>query len=76
MSGNVYEWVNDWFEAYTASPQTDPQGPDYGSYKVARGGAWYSITLGCRTTYRVFGYPYIIENHLGFRLALSEAPVN
>jgi len=70
MSGNVYEWVNDWFEEYTDSPQTDPQGPYSGTYKVARGGGWFSVTYACRTTFRIYGSFYTTENHLGFRLAL------
>ena len=72
MSGNVYEWVNDWFENYTDSPQIDPQGPDYGSYKVARGGGWFSVDWACRTTFRVSGSVYQTRDYPGFRLALSE----
>ena len=40
MHGNVYEWVQDWFGAYESGPQEDPQGPDAGSYRVIRGGAF------------------------------------
>jgi formylglycine-generating enzyme required for sulfatase activity len=48
MSGNVLEWVNDWYGStyYSVSPLTNPRGPVSGSvsgsYRVLRGGAWSS----------------------------------
>jgi formylglycine-generating enzyme required for sulfatase activity len=40
MSGNVFEWVNDWFDSdyYSYSPYSNPQEPPSGSNKVERGG--------------------------------------
>lgn len=40
MTNNAKEWVNDWYAKnyYKVSPKLDPQGPDSGEYKVARGG--------------------------------------
>ena len=70
MSGNVYEWVNDWYENYTDAPQTNPQGPDYGSEKVARGGGWFSISYACSVFFRVSGSPYKTADYPGFRLVL------
>ena len=72
MSGNVYEWVYDWFNYYLDLPQTDPEGFDISSLKVARGGGWFSAEFACRTTYRVSGSPFKTSDYPGFRLALSE----
>ncbi len=40
MHGNVYEWCQDWSEAYTASNQTNPTGAKSGTNRIIRGGGW------------------------------------
>lgn len=36
MSGNVFEWIQDYYGSYTSDPQVDPQGPTTGEYRVCR----------------------------------------
>lgn len=41
VHGMVWQWCSDWYaDAYPAGTQTDPTGPEQGTYRVLRGGAW------------------------------------
>jgi len=72
LSGNVSEWVNDWYQPY---PDADYKSKDFGKhYKVIRGAAWggeghYALKLFQRGAYRFYLDPEAHLNDLGFRCA-------
>lgn len=72
MSGNVSEWCADWYGNYSSSSQTNPTGPNSGSYRVGRGGSWGRVVLYCRSSGRDYFDPDSRDFILGFRLALSQ----
>jgi formylglycine-generating enzyme required for sulfatase activity len=69
MSGNVWEWVNDWYRStyYSVSPSTNPLGPGSGTFRVFRGGSWYFGTSAVRSSARG-SYDGPLDN-AGFRVA-------
>ncbi len=71
MSGNVWEWVSDWFDPkyYSKSPRKNPKGPKRGKLKVARGGSWYDTPYFSRHAFRNSFPPAIRNDALGFRCA-------
>jgi formylglycine-generating enzyme required for sulfatase activity len=71
MSGNVWEWVNDWFSSnyYASSPSTNPPGPATGSFRVLRGGSWSNVTADLRSSDRYYTTPGVAIGNGGFRVA-------
>jgi sulfatase modifying factor 1 len=71
LSGNVWEWCNDWYGAYSKSLQRNPTGTSSGLHRVIRGGSWLFNPQDCRVSYRGSGHPSNRFNGLGFRLVFS-----
>jgi formylglycine-generating enzyme required for sulfatase activity len=73
MSGNIWEYVNDWHDDdyYNVSPYSNPPGPASGVSKVLRGGSWYCGWSLVATSDRSAFNPSSRLNHLGFRCAMS-----
>lgn len=50
MAGNVWEWVDDWYDAYPGNTVADSS---FGkTYRVLRGGSWYNSPYNLRVSFR------------------------
>ncbi|PCJ15369.1 MAG: hypothetical protein COB02_18080 [Candidatus Cloacimonadota bacterium] len=70
MHGNVWEWVQDYFDDdyYKKNKSTDPVNIVKASYRVFRGGSWDYFGRYLRSAYRSGSSPFIRYDNLGFRL--------
>lgn len=76
LSGNVREWVQDWYDSeyYTSAPDKNPKGPEKGILKVIRGGSWRSFDTDLRTTSRGKGGFALKTHGIGYRCARDIGP--
>jgi formylglycine-generating enzyme required for sulfatase activity/phage-related protein len=73
MTGNVGEWVYDWYGTYPTGSRTDPRGPDSGEYRMFCSGAWdfapYQCSFSWRTNYM---RPRFNDSSVGLRVILPD----
>ena len=73
MSGNVWEWCQDWLTPYSSSSQVNPTGANSGPGRVYRGGSWTNNAVKyCSSSCRISLSPDDYGSCIGLRLALSK----
>ena len=74
MSGNVFEWTEDWYEADTTSfANTNPVGPLTGTTKVLKGGSYDSPKNALRVAFRFSTAPGYRDGQMGLRLVRNSS---
>ncbi len=71
MSGNLYEWVWNWYTPYSHRITDLFAGPESGTDKVIRGGSWYHNENLLRNTSRNYVKPFVKNSYIGFRVVRS-----
>jgi formylglycine-generating enzyme required for sulfatase activity len=71
MTGNVWEWLDGWYDNYDSDAVTDPDGIPNGTYRCLRGGCWDYGPDDCRVKRRRYDISGIIEKNVGLRVARS-----
>ena len=71
MSGNVEEWVWDWYSPHSDVALVDPTGPEEGTKRVGKGGGWNGVEATSRVADRYDYNPGIKGNYIGLRLVRS-----
>jgi formylglycine-generating enzyme required for sulfatase activity/WD40 repeat protein len=72
MTGNVWEWCQDWQGGYVAGAQANPTGPDTGIYRTCRGGDYSNFGPQSRVAYRSGATADVRGVALGLRVVLAD----
>lgn len=68
MHGNVWQFCQDWYGDYPQEDVVDPQGPDKGNSRVARGGSWGNTPHQARSAHRGSADPMTRGTNDGLRV--------
>lgn len=71
MSGNAWEWCNDFYAMYKSSKQNNPKGPSKGIYRSIRGGSWYYVDKMAMSSTRDGPKPDYCNYNYGFRVVIN-----
>ncbi len=71
LAGNAAEWVADWYgpSYYEVTVYKNPTGPQSGEFKLIRGGSWFTQAQALRVSSRLWNYPGLRSDTVGFRCA-------
>lgn len=71
LSGVCHEWCADWYadDYYAAAPPRNPRGPESGSRRASRGGAWRHADPWSAVAHRSSLPPHLRYSDYGVRLA-------
>lgn len=73
MAGNVAEWVADWYSPYQREHTINPTGPETGTEKIVRGGAYDDDANGIRSGRRESRQPHLSSQRIGFRCVIPQS---
>lgn len=74
MAGNAAEWIDGWYQSdyYQIMPYRNPDGPINGEFRVIRGGSWFNSADSISTWSRLWNYPIVRSEMIGFRCAKND----